>query len=126
MERARGAVLGEGGSEVDLRRLFTLNKKIASYFVMLSATKDLCIPMPQAFLPRRELADRRLCPNTEETPWETGHRYRARNCIVVRFAQDDSCITYPGALVNLASTSNFFVAAPESIERVASGTASAM
>ncbi len=39
MERARGAVLGEGGSEVDLRRLFTLNKKIAPHLVILSANQ---------------------------------------------------------------------------------------
>ena len=39
MERASGAVLGEGGSELDLSRLFTLHKKIASYFVILSERK---------------------------------------------------------------------------------------
>lgn len=39
MERAPGAVLGEGGSEVDLRRLFTLNKKIAPHLVILSANQ---------------------------------------------------------------------------------------
>ena len=39
MERARGAVLGEGGSEVDLRRLFTLNKEIAPHLVILSANQ---------------------------------------------------------------------------------------
>ena len=68
MERASGAVLGKGGSEVDLRRLFTLNKKIASCFVILRADEDLSTP--PAFLPRRELADRRPYSNTEETPWE--------------------------------------------------------
>src|SRR4029077_20096170 len=51
--------------------------------------------------------------------------YPVRNCIGLRFAQHDSGIPYPQVLVNLASASNFFVAAPESIERVASGTASA-
>jgi hypothetical protein len=39
MERASGAVLGEGGSKVDLRGLFTLNKQIASC-VILSANEE--------------------------------------------------------------------------------------
>jgi len=39
MERASGAVLGEGGSEVDLCRLFTLDQRIAPYFVILSANE---------------------------------------------------------------------------------------
>jgi hypothetical protein len=46
MERASGAVLGEGGSEVDLRRLFTLNKKIAPYFVILTANEGAVYSHP--------------------------------------------------------------------------------
>ena len=66
MERASGAVLGEGGSEVDLRAgCSPATKKIASCFPERKA-KD------RAFLPRRELADRRPYSNTEETPWRGG------------------------------------------------------
>jgi len=85
MESASGAVLGEGGSEVDLRRLFTRTKKIASCFVILSANEGPVYSDPAAFLPGSELADRRPRPNTEETPWrgwaslwgEKLHRSRA-------------------------------------------------
>lgn len=69
MERASGAVLGEGGGEVDLRGLFTLNQKISSHFVILRAKVRTCVlPIPQAFLARSGLADCRPS-NTEETPW---------------------------------------------------------
>jgi hypothetical protein len=53
MERASGAVLGEGGSEVDLRRLFTLNEKIAPYFVILSANKGPVYSHPAGLPPQR-------------------------------------------------------------------------
>jgi hypothetical protein len=69
MERASGAVLGEGGGEVDLRGLFTLHQKISSYFAIPSAKGRTCVlPIPQAFLARNELADCRPS-NTEETLW---------------------------------------------------------
>ena len=50
MERASGAVLGEGGSEVDLSRLFTLHKKIASYSVILSANEGPVYSRPAGLL----------------------------------------------------------------------------
>jgi len=52
MERASGAVLGEGGSEVGLRRLFTLHKTITSYFVIRSANEGpVCTPSRRPFFP---------------------------------------------------------------------------
>jgi hypothetical protein len=69
VERASGAVLGEGGGSVDLPGLSTLNQKMPSCFVILSAKVRTCVlPIPQAFLARSELADRRPS-HTEETAW---------------------------------------------------------
>ncbi len=52
MERARGAVLGEGGSEVDLRRLFTLNKKNRSPFGHPERKPRTCVlPSRRPFFP---------------------------------------------------------------------------
>ena len=82
MERASGAVLGEGGSEVGLRRLFTLHKTITSYFVIRSANEGpVCTPSRRPFFPDANRADRRPRQMLKRPHGEAGHRYRARNCI---------------------------------------------
>jgi hypothetical protein len=53
MERASGAVLGEGGSEVDLCRLLTLDQRIASYFVILTANEGPVYSPPDGLSSQR-------------------------------------------------------------------------
>jgi hypothetical protein len=82
MERASGAVLGEGGSEVNLRRLFTLNKTIAPYLVTLSAKRRTCVlPSRRPFFPDANWLIAGLARILKRPHGEAGHRYRARNCI---------------------------------------------
>lgn len=81
MERASGAVLGEGGSEVDLRGLFTLNKKIASSVVILSANEGPVCSHPAGLFPDANWLIAGLARIPKRPHGGTGHRYRARNCI---------------------------------------------
>lgn len=69
MERASGAVLGEGGSEVDLRRLFTLNKENRLLFCHPERKRRTrVLSSRRLFFPDASWLDRRPYSNTEETP----------------------------------------------------------
>ncbi len=84
MERASGAVLGEGGSEVDLRRLFTLNKNHSPFCHSERKRKTCVLPSRRPFFPDANWLIAGLARILKSPHGEAGHRYRARNCIGLR------------------------------------------